>query len=146
MKAWKRAAIWMLFCICFMSLQYAVFAVSVYTPLAVTDIGPGGDEVSWTAASTGVEGFAFSNNGSTYILVQKNVSANTALLTIETGATSSGMAIADVVQELSASAKVFLFGPFPTATFNVPSGDDENKVIVKVTGAGKGDVYLSAFK
>lgn len=135
-----------LFSVFILCTQYAVFAMSAYVPLGVSTVGATGSEVAWTAASTGVEGFAFSNNGSTYLLVQKSVSANTALLTIETGATSSGMAIADVVQELTAAAQTLLFGPFPTGTFNVPSGNDENKVVVKVTGDGKGDVYLSAFK
>lgn len=72
----------------------------------------------------------FVNTGAEYIHV-KNASGSTANLVFQTPATvlSEALAIADATGSL-ATATEKIFGPFPTAIFNNPSGADVGKVYI----------------
>lgn len=72
----------------------------------------------------------FVNDGEVTLHV-KNASGSTASLTFVTPATvlSDALAVADATGSVADGAEK-VFGPFPTAWFNQPSGDDIGKVYV----------------
>jgi hypothetical protein len=75
----------------------------------------------------------FVNTGKELVLV-KNASGSPVNIVFETPATllSEGLAIADEACAALADAAEGLYGPFPTATFNQPSGADVGKVYINV--------------
>ncbi len=102
-------------------------AVATETPQDISRVAITASYTAMTSASDGVD---FANNGRIMIHVK---SVYTALqeITVETGATFFGYAIADLTFEIPASTGESFVGPFPTNVFNDSSGN----VNVKAVGA-----------
>lgn len=117
---------------------------ATYTTLTVTSVADSGTSpTSPTLATmpTGGNGNKFWNDGSTFLLF-KNDTASTATVTIQTGATLGGLAIADRTLTVSPSGSVNLAGPFRTDVYNNKTGSDVGYVYLSSDVATK--VY--AFK
>lgn len=107
------------------------------TALTVTSLGASGVTVAYANADTEHDN-SFANNGKT-ILVMENGGASTATVTIMTGATTGGYAVADQAIAFTAGATK-IAGPFAKDVFNDANGN----VIVVCSGDGADDVDLMA--
>lgn len=115
-----------------------------YTALTVAVPGESGAAVSMTNADT-VNGNKFENDGKTMLDLHNNGSTGSATVTIETGATAGGNAIADRTVTLTTGQRKRV-GPFPPKYYNVESGTDAGCVRLTYSGAGAADVDVEAFR
>lgn len=94
-------------------------------------------------AST-VDGHMFGNDGQTFVEVQNSSATVAHSVTIVTGGTSEGLAVADVVVPLPVSSRR-LIGPFPKETFDQPSGADRGRVYLNYSAAAA-DLVARAYR
>lgn len=104
-------------------------------------------ETGVDAADTG-EGDAFDNDGQTFVMFRNIDVADALTLSMITGATVDGLAVADptLVVAISATVKTIV-GPFSVDTFNQPSGTNAGQVQLDYTGTAAAitDSVLSVF-
>lgn len=89
------------------------------------------------------DGAMFANNGETRLWL-KNGGAGVHVITIPTPRTVDGLAVADKTYSIPAGAYALL-GPFPTGTYNQPSGADAGKVYVDSDGT-ESEVTIIPFR
>ena len=86
------------------------------------------------SADTG-DGDAFDNDGQTFCILRNIDAADALTLSMITGATEGGLAVADVALVVPISATVMtIVGPFPPDLFNQPTGTFAGMVEFDYTG------------
>jgi len=107
--------------------------------------------VTGTTQSLGAasgDGQKFANTGDDFVLVTNGYTA-TVTLTVVTGGSVGGIAIADVEKSIAAGA-VVLIGPFNKSIFDQPSGTDAGKIYLNwdatVTGTVASSVTLAVYR
>ena len=115
-----------------------------YTALTVAAASEDGAAVNMVGADT-VNGNKFENNGKTKLDLWNNGATGSLTVTIETGGTYKGHAVADKTITLTTGQRKRV-GPFPPAVYNQQSGADAGCVRLTVSGAGAADLDLEAFE
>lgn len=115
-----------------------------YTQLTVAVPTDSGAAVAMANADTG-NGNKFENDGKTILDLHNNGVAGSATVTILTGGTVDGKAVADTTVTLSTGQRKRV-GPFKRSVYNVGSGDDAGCVCLTYSGAGAADVDVEAVK
>lgn len=117
-----------------------------YTALSVQQVGESGGTITTGTVPTGSgNGYAFQNDGRTFLYLQNDGTEGSATVTVNTGAELAGKAVADVTCELGTGV-VKIAGPFPVNVFNEVTGDNRGKVTFSVSGDGSADVIAGAFR
>jgi hypothetical protein len=83
---------------------------------------------TYTAMTNAADGVDFANNGRVMVVVKSTYTAAQEI-TIETGATFFGYAIADLTFEIPATTGESFVGPFPPNVFNDSSGNVNVKAV-----------------
>jgi len=115
-----------------------------YTALTVANPGESGAMVAMANADTS-NGNKFANDGKTMLEIFNNGSTGSLTVTIATGGTKGGKALADDTHVLTTTQRKRV-GPFRPDVYNVESGTDAGCVLVTVTGTGAADLDLEAFR
>ena len=97
-------------------LSVATYVWATEVALTVYTSSSSGVDVTMASANVG-SGQSFTNNGKTILIVQKESGADTSTLTIVTGATLGGFAVADRVVTL-APGDTQVIGPFDPQIFS----------------------------
>ena len=115
------------------------------TNVAVLETDPAGilDALAVDVALHAADGAMFTNDGRTRVLVN-NSGAGAHTVTVVTPRQVEGLAVADRAYVIAAG-KIAIIGPFPTATFNQPSGADAGKVYIDSEGT-ESEVLIVPFK
>jgi len=112
------------------------------TPTTITDGG-----ITQTLAAASGDGHKLKNNGREIVVVSNGYTA-TVTMTIVTGGSVGGHPIDDVTVGLTAGTTK-MAGPFRTAIFNQPSGDDAGRIYLNwssnVTGTVANSVTLHVY-
>ncbi len=104
-------------------------------------------ETAVDAADTG-DGDAFDNDGQTFVMFANIDVADDLTVTLVTGGTLFGLAVADETLVVGESATVkTIVGPFPVDLFNQPSGTNEGQVQLDYVGTAAAitDSVISVF-
>lgn len=109
------------------------------TPLTVTAVSKAGAAIA-TANSNTTDGNTFANDGRTFLYLS-NPGASTAVVTVATGASVGGFAVADQTITLLTTVEK-IAGPFDPALFN----DANGLVTITFSDAGAADVDVMAFR
>lgn len=111
-----------------------------------TSLSHSGVAQSLSAASG--DGHKFANTGEELVVVANDYT-ETVTMTVQTGGTVGGLAIADVTVALTAG-QTKLVGPFNRTIFNQPGGSDYNQVYLDfnaaVTGTVANSVTLAVYR